>query len=344
MKSQPAVSIIILNFNGKEYLEDCIGSIFNNKTVDFELILVDNNSADNSQNICKEKFPEIILIQNSTNYGMSGRNMGLNIARGEYIVFLDSDTVVTPHWLDNLIKSYKKNGEGLYGPKFFKKGKSNIIETTGNMINIFGLGYARAKGEIDSEQYNKFMRISYPAGACVFSSKETIKKIGLVDDIFFAYHDDVDYGWRASLLGIPSFYEPSVIIYHLSSPVLGWSKKKYFLLERNRWICLLSLYSRETLIKLLPFLILVEIGIFFYMLKKGMGLTKIKSFFSLIKLSSKIRQKYLVSQKQRKYSDREIIENFADEFSLPTFTTDKQTSNFIRFFVYKLSRIARRVV
>jgi GT2 family glycosyltransferase len=325
-------------------LDECIESIFNTKTIDFELILVDNDSTDNSQNICKEKFPEIILIQNSKNHGMSARNMGVDIARGDYIVFLDSDTVVTPNWLDNFIKSYEKYGSGLYGPKFFKKGKSDVFESTGNMTNIFGLGYARAKGEVDSGKYNEFMRISYPAGACVFSSRETIKKIGLVDDIFFAYHDDVDYGWRASLLNIPSFYEPSVTIYHLSSPVLGWSKKKYFLLERNRWICLLSLYSRSTLIKLLPFLFLVEIGIFFYMLNKGMGPTKIKSFFSLLRLSSKIKQKYLITQKQRICSDKEVIENFVDEFSLPTFSTDKQTSTFISFFIYKLSSIARKVV
>ena len=101
----PLVSIIILNFNGGKHLEECIESVYETKEPSFEIILIDNNSSDNSQNICKEQFPEIILIQNDKNIGMAARNIGIEKAQGQYIVFLDSDTLVTFNWLSSLIKN-----------------------------------------------------------------------------------------------------------------------------------------------------------------------------------------------------------------------------------------------
>lgn len=342
--NSPLVSIIILNFNGGNHVVECLESIFKTKSVELEVIFIDNNSSDKSPNVCKKAFSELVFVQNDKNEGMSARNIGLRAAKGKYIVFLDSDTVVTANWLESFIDCFKKHGDGLYGPKILKKGTKEIIETAGNMINVFGFGYALAKGETDDGKYDKFKTINYPAGACVFSSKEVFEKIGLVDEIFFAYHDDVDYGWRGQLLNIPSYYEPRIIVYHLSSPTLGWSKKKYFLLERNRWICLLTLYSTKTLIKLLPFLILVEAGIFLFMITKGMGITKIRTLFSLIKLVPKIRKKHLEINAQRKNSDSRIIESFADDFVMPIFTTTRSAASFTSFLFNKLSRAAKKVL
>jgi len=276
-------SIIILNYNGGKYLLECVESVFKTKDVPLEVILIDNNSIDKSQIKCKEKFPDIKLIQNDVNVGMSARNLGIEKAKGKYIVFLDSDTLVDTNWLNILFDSFEKNGSGLYQPKLIDKERKNLINSGGNMINIFGLGFSRGKGEEDKGQFEKFQTISYTSGACTFSSSEIIKKIGKIDEIFFAYHDDLDFGWRGQLLGISSYYEPKAIVFHYGSPTLKWSEKKFYYLERNRWICILSLYSIKTLSKLFPFLIILEIGIFFYLLSKGMGKSKLKSLISLIK-------------------------------------------------------------
>lgn len=341
--NSPTVSIIILNFNGGKHLEECLDSIFNSKFNDFEVLLIDNNSQDNSAKICKEKFPAILLIENDKNEGMSARNIGIKKAKGEFLVFLDSDTIVSQNWLISFIESYRKNGEGLYGPKILQKGASEIIDSAGNMINLFGLSYAHGKGKKDQGQYDNFMKINYPAGACIFTSKEIVNQIGKFDKIFFAYHDDVDFGWRAALYGISSFYEPKVIIYHLSSSVLKWSKKKFLLLERNRWICLLSIYSTKTLIKIFPFLIILEFGMFFYFLTKRMGITKLKSFFSLVKLLPRIRKRRVEINSKRKIDDKLIIKNFVDDFQLPTYLEDKRTSQANKF-ITNLCKSARTVI
>jgi len=280
-------SIIILNYNGAQIILDCIESIYKTTKIKFEIIVIDNGSVDDSHKKCKDKFPDIKLIEKQENLGMAARNIGIKEAKGNFIVFLDSDTIVDPKWLFHFKESYKIHGEGLYQPKFLEIERPNVINSAGNMINIFGLTYLKGRGEIDSGQYDDFQTISYTGGACTFASRDTIKKIGDVDPLFFAYHDDVDYGWRGWLMGFPSYYEPKSVVHHSGSPTLKWSSKKFFLLERNRWICLLTLYSRKNLLKISPLLLMVEIGMIIFFIKKGMLLVKIKSFFSLIKLSKK---------------------------------------------------------
>ena len=178
------ISIIILNYNGAKYLLECVDSVYKTASCKLEVILIDNNSSDNSQVICKEKFPEVILIQNKENIGLAARNIGIKKAGGDFIVFLDSDTVVNPNWLITLLNSFEKNGDGLYQPKILSLKDPTIIQSTGNMINIFGLGYSRGKGKKDCGQYNKFQTISFTAGTCTFSSSDIIRKIGEVDKIF----------------------------------------------------------------------------------------------------------------------------------------------------------------
>ena len=206
LKDESYVSIIIVNFNGGDILQECVDSIFQTVKRSFEIILIDNNSSDNSHLKCKENFPEIKLIENNENIGLTARNLGIEKAKGEFIVFLDSDTVVTVNWLENLIKSFRENGEGLYQPKLMEKNRPDVINSAGNMINILGIGFSRGKGKKDEGQYEKFEEIGYTSGACTLTSAKVVKKIGSINKIFFSYHDDLDYGWRGWLQKIPSFY------------------------------------------------------------------------------------------------------------------------------------------
>ena len=342
LEINPKTSIIILNYNGGKLIETCIKSVFNN-SMNFELILIDNNSSDNSQIICKKKFPKIILYENEQNIGLTARNIGIDKAKGEFIVFLDSDTVVEQNWLENLLESFKKNGEGLYQPKILEMNQDQVISSAGNMINIFGLPFSTGRGKKDNGQYDKFRKIGYTSGACTFTSIKIIKKIGVIDPIFFAYHDDLDYGWRGSLLNISSYYEPKSIIYHHVSHTLSWNSKKFFLLERNRWICLLTLYSTKTLIKLFPLLCILEIGIFGYFISKRMSGVKIKAFFDLIRLNNKIKKRKRSLQKLRKIDDHEIIENFVDDFFLTTSRELKQHSK-ISKIITLLSKFSKKLI
>jgi GT2 family glycosyltransferase len=342
-KKEPFVSIIIINFNGGDIVHECIRSIYETVMNRFEIILIDNKSSDNSSEKCKKKWPEIKLIQNEKNIGLTARNIGIKESKGEFIVFLDSDTVVTNGWLKNLIQSFKENGDGLYQPKLLEKNRPDVINSAGNMINILGMGFSRGKGEKDEGQYEKFQEIGYTSGACTFTSTEIIKKIGNINNIFFSYHDDLDYGWRGWLQKIPSYYEPKSKVYHLGSPTLKWSAKKFYFLERNRWICLLYLYSTSTILKIFPILVILEIGIFFYFLKKGYGKEKFRAFLSLFKLRKQIKESRKKVEKLKDISDKEVIEHFVNNFELPL-NLVQSTSNITNKVIEFLSKLSRTLI
>lgn len=345
VNNDPFTSIIILNYNGGNDIFECIESVEQTKDCKYEIILIDNGSTDNSHIKCENEFPKIKLIKNEKNIGMSARNIGIENSKADFIIFLDSDTVVDKYWLKHLIESFKTHGEGLYQPKILEKQNRDIISSCGNLINIFGFGFAKERGKKDNVQFNKFSKIGYTSGACTFSSLDTIKKIGKIDDIFFAYHDDLEYGWRASLLGIDSFFEPCSRIYHRVSLTLEKSSpKKFFLTERNRFICLQTLYSRKTYYRIFPLILFLEIGIFMYFLIKGLGLMKLKTYFSLLKLNSKISEKRKNIEKIRIYSDVHIIKKFSDEFLLPHDVIPTKNSYKINSIMIFFSDKARKLI
>ena len=118
MNESPLVSIIILNYNAGELLLNCVDSLKKSTYTNLEILIVDNISSDNSQKKCKEKFPDIELIQNDENLGYcEGNNVGIRKAKGKFIIILNPDTIIESNCISELISAYNKFGEGLYQPK-----------------------------------------------------------------------------------------------------------------------------------------------------------------------------------------------------------------------------------
>ena len=312
------ISIIILNYNGEKFLENCIESIFKETKLAYEIIIVDNNSPDKSGEKLSKKIETCNFILNKKNVGVSeGLNIGIKNANGKYVVLLNNDLIVAPKWLDYLLEAYKKNGEGLYQPKFLKMNDKKIIDSAGNLINIFGFGFSREKGKKDVLQYNKIEEIGFAAGTCLFCSKEVFDKVGLFDEKFFAYNEDLDLGWRARLLNYKSYYVPKSIVYHHGSAQWKWSGEKFYLLERNRWIVLLSNYSIKTILKLLPSLLIIEFVLLVFFMKKGMLVKKLKSYIGIIKFLNHIKKRRKDIKKRKSISDNEIFESFCCTIETP---------------------------
>ena len=144
-RSNPLVSIIILNYNAGDLLLNCVESVLKTDYKNIEVIVVDNASKDHSHKTCKEKFDKIKLIENEQNLGYcEGNNVGIRHATGEFVVILNPDTTVEPNWITELIVAYGKYGEGLYQPKIISLYEENILQSTGNMLHIFGFEIGRA--------------------------------------------------------------------------------------------------------------------------------------------------------------------------------------------------------
>ena len=341
--SNPLVSIIILNYNAGDLLLDCINSIQKSTYTNYEIILVDNISKDNSHKKCKEQFPSIKLIENSENFGYcEGNNIGLRIAKGQFIVILNPDTIVDSFWLEELLKAYQTNGEGIYQPKFLATTDHSMLLSTGNMIQIFGFGFSRSKGDIDKKQYEDLEKINYASGTCLFTSKYILEKIGFFDPFLFAFHDDLELCWRGAINKINSFYVPKSIVYHpIEGTSFKWNPIKFKLMERNRKYCLLTLYDRQTFFKMLPPLILVDLAVFFFYLSKGLIKMKILADIEILKNFKIINKKYSQNQKIKDVSDKEIISYFKNEVDVPQWVINNKINDLFNGFLRGISKITR---
>lgn len=340
----PLISIIILNYNGGNLLIRCVDSVLKSNYKNFEIIVVDNASKDGSQNRTKQEFSSIQLIQNKNNLGYcEGNNIGIRNSNGDFLVILNPDTTVEPNWLDELISAHEIFGVGIYQPKHLAIIDPSILLSSGNMIQLFGFGYARGKGTKDTTDCEKIESIGYASGTCIFASRETFNKVGLFDSFLFAYHDDLEFCWRAKLLRIESWYVPKSIIYHeMEGYSFKWSSFKYFLLERNRLYCILTHFSFKTIIKMLPELILIDFSVLLFYTRKGLILEKIKANLSIIKHFKLIQKKYYEIKKNKKIKDEDLVLTFKDEVEIPTWVIEKKQNLLLNKIISRLSKNAKR--
>ncbi len=339
MDKKNLVSIIVLNYNAGELLLNCIESIKKSSYQNIEIIVVDNISSDRSQTKCKEKFPDVKLIQNKKNLGYcGGNNVGIKEAQGEFIVILNPDTIVESNWLEELLDAGKKFGDGLYQPKILSLNEENIIQSTGNMLHVFGFGFARDKGKRIIDKNEEIEKIGYASGTCLFTTRKVIQRVGLLDEFLFLYHDDLDLGWRAAQIGINSYYVPKSKIFHVESYSLKWSAKKFYWLERNRKYCLLTHYSKETYEKMKFSLALVDLFIWAFYFSRGFLGAKIKAELEIRKHKKIIEEKYYELEKRKIIPDRDLIKNFPDEIFVPTNVSQQSMNQSFNSILTKLSK------
>ena len=338
MLKKPLVSIIILNYNAGELLINCVESVFQTKYSNFEVIVVDNISSDNSHKKCKEKKEKIQLIENSKNFGYcEGNNSGIRKAKGEFIVILNPDTIVESNWLDEFFVAHSKYGDGLYQPKILSLYEKEVLQSTGNMIHLFGFGFARDKGVKDKNQFKEIEKIGYASGTCLFTSSKVLDKIGLLDPFLFLYHDDLDLGWRAAQLGINSYFVPNVKILHAESYILKWSSKKFYWLERNRKYCILTHFSKNTYKKMRLTLLLVDCFVWIFYISKGFLFAKIKAELDIRKNKKQIEKRYLELENKKIISDEKLINEFPDKIFVPINVAKGNVNNSFNTILEKLS-------
>ena len=261
------VSIIIPHYNNKKILEDCIKSILEISYSNYEIIIVDNNSNDHSARLVKEQFPEVNLISSNTNLGYAGGcNLGSKHAQGEYLLFLNNDTVHDMNFLDYLVSCIKSNKNiSSVQPKIldFNKEKFDYAGSSGGYIDYLVFPFTRGRIfntiENDTGQYNDKKQIFWASGACFITKKNIFEKMDGFDERFFAHMEEIDYHWKCHLAGYDIYVEPQSIIYHKGGATLKHqSHKKTYLNHRNSLLLLLTNYSIGLSLYLLPLRLLLE--------------------------------------------------------------------------------------
>jgi len=249
----PKVSVIIPHWNGIDVLSECLDSLKKTSFTSFEIIISDNASTDGSQNWIKENHPTIHLIENDTNFGYAGGcNIGSEIARGEYLIFLNNDTIQNSDWIDHLVGLMDKNKLiAATQPKllnYYENTTFDYAGGSGGYMDLLCFPFARGRifleQEKDRGQYDNAQKCFWASGTALIVRKKLFLEAGKFEDIFFAHMEEIDLCWRFQAMGYEVWVEPLSVVYHKNAVSLPMhSQKKYYLNHRNSLIMVFSNYS-----------------------------------------------------------------------------------------------------
>jgi GT2 family glycosyltransferase len=237
------VSIIILNWNGRHFLDDCLLSLKKQTYDNFEVIIVDNGSTDGSVSYIKDKYSDfVLLIENPVNLGFAaGNNIGIKASAGKYIILLNNDTKVEPDFINQMaIAAQKDDKVGMCAAKIYLDCDGKYLDTAGHLIYRDGLNRGRGRLEQDHGQFEDLEEVFFPSGSAALYKRDMLEETGLFDEDFFAYGDDTDLGIKCRLFGWKCLYVPGAVVWHkLSGSSAVYSPDKILLVERNRiWVAL----------------------------------------------------------------------------------------------------------
>ena len=255
------VSIIILNYNGLKFLKKCLPTIEKQSYLTIETIVVDNNSSDGSCDFVKSQT-SVKLIANNENYGYSkANNIAAGRANGDFLLFLNNDTELFPDMIEKLVLNYQEMSILAPAQILFVNKGVDLFGAAGNGMDIFGYPYGNKNPKIT--------KVFYVDGAAIFIKKEDFINIGMFDEELFLFEEDIDFSWRAQLMGYKIVQSWDSKFYHYSggSALGGGFKNKiyetsYFrryLNERNVIRNILKNYSFSFLVIILPSLLLIHL-------------------------------------------------------------------------------------
>lgn len=227
------VSVIIVNWNGVKWLEDCFHSLKNQTYANVEIIVVDNASTDQSVAWIKKHAPYVNVIVNKKNEGFAqGNNIGYKHAKGTYIVFLNNDTRVTPSFITELVDVMDKdNSIGGVQSKILLMDDPHRLDSIGAFLTVTGFLYHNAFGQLDKKEFDLPINLYTAKGACMMFRAETLGKVEVGGNIFdpdyFAYFEETDLCHRVWLAGYRIVYAPRSIIYHKMGATSGSMNAAY---------------------------------------------------------------------------------------------------------------------
>ncbi len=253
------VGIIILNWNGKQHLQTFLPSVVENSQ-DAEIVVIDNNSSDDSVEFLKQNYPQIKLVHNAENGGFAkGYNDGLKQIEGqfEYYILLNSDVEVTPNWINPIINLMENDSTiSACQPKVLAYNNKSSFEhagACGGFIDKNGYPFCRGRMfenvEKDTNQYDNKTEVFWATGACMFVRSSIFHRLGVFDEEYFAHMEEIDLCWRMKLHGHKIMVNPESVVYHLGGGTLSYkSPRKVYLNFRNSLFTLYKNYRGSFLV------------------------------------------------------------------------------------------------
>jgi GT2 family glycosyltransferase len=235
-KAIPDVSIVLVCWNNKDYLDPCLQSLYDsNLTSSFDVIVVDNGSTDGSQEMLREKYPDVMQIQNAGNVGLGkASNQGIEATAGKFVLLLNNDTIVNQQSLDEMVRFLENQPEaGAVGGKLlnpdgsFQAGYAKFSSIWEELFITTGLGDRFWPGYPSHYDSAETIAVGWLSSACLLLRRSALDKVGLLDENYFIYGDEADLQYRLNRNGWKVYYLPfATTIHHGGRSMNRWRRRK----------------------------------------------------------------------------------------------------------------------
>jgi GT2 family glycosyltransferase len=253
----PTVSIVVVNYNGRDYLDACLASL---RDLDYpqdriEIIFIDNNSTDGSVAFARERYPECRVVVNDHNTGFSPAvNQGARLATGAYLALVNNDAVADPRWLVEAVVVLEMDDRVACVASKILRDDRKTIDYAGGQMAFYGHGFAKGNKQRDDPDDHRNRPTLFASGGAMIVRRDVFLDTGAFDETYFAFFEDVDFGWRLWVLGHEVMYVPASKVYHRHHGTIerfGYPRERY-LLERNALATVFKNYGDDMLARTLP--------------------------------------------------------------------------------------------
>jgi len=303
-----SVSVVIVNWNGKKFIAECLAGLRNQTHKDHSIIMVDNASQDGSLEYVQKHYPEVKPVALGKNLGFAAaNNIAIKSMNTEYVALLNPDTVPDPCWLENLLKALENHPEaGMAASKMLLYDRPNIIDRAGDVYTTAATALLHGRGE-PSENFNKMEWVfGACAGAALYRTR-MLHDIGFFDEDFFLLYEDVDLSFRAQLMGYKCLYVPEAIVYHKASASIGYDSpiSVYYSHRNLEWVYIKNMPGYLILKTICPHII-YNIASFFYFIAIGRMKEFLKAKWDALKGMKRSLKKRRWIQDHKKVNDEYI--------------------------------------
>lgn len=306
----PEISVIIVNWNGKHFLEICLDAMRRQSFRDFECLLVDNGSTDGSVEYVRHNFPEIRVVPLDTNVGFAAaNNAGYAQCRGELIVLLNNDTEAHPNWLEEIHKaSVKFISASSFACKMIYFDDRTRLDNCGFGLTSAGLTMDLGRGQLDGPAWSEPRKVFGACGGAAVYRRRMLDDVGLFDRDFFMTYEDVDLSFRGQLRGHECVFVPQAVVYHRYRATMAkYPARQAFFSQRNIEIVYLKNMPFGLILRSLPHRLLYELGGAAYFFKRRVGMAYIKAKLEVLRTIPSILKKRRPLQNGRKISNSQLL-------------------------------------
>jgi len=308
--SQPTVSVVIVSWNSFAYLQLCLQSLKKQAITDFEVVIIDNGSTDNSIENTKDFGPQVRIERLNNNEGFStANNIGVRLARGKWIALLNADAFPEPDWLEKLLQAAEANPEySLFSSRQVQANRPELLDGAGDVYHISGLAWRQYYNYPSSKFGHQTQDVFSACGAAALYLREDFLKAGGFDEDYFSYFEDVDLGFRLRLAGKKCLYVPAAVVHHVGSASTG--KRSDFSVYhgyRNMIWTFFKNMPSPLIWFLLPLHILTLMFFVIYLSMRGQGRVILRAILDAILGMPKVMKKRSNIQSSRKISSSELL-------------------------------------